>query len=82
MKIKLYAKNEISLNPLIIVYKKGKIISEETRKKSSISHSRPCPWNVGKKRSEESKLKMSLAHIGKPSGKKGKIVSEETRKKI
>jgi very-short-patch-repair endonuclease len=40
------------------------------------------PWNKGKSPSKESRRKMSLSHIGKPSPKKGKHPSLETLKKL
>ncbi len=40
------------------------------------------PWNKGKTHSEESRKKISLAKIGKPSHNKGKRMSEESRKKM
>lgn len=47
---------------------KGKVMSEESRRKISLS-------GIGRKHSAESKLKMSLAN-------KGKLISSATRKKI
>lgn len=51
-----------------------KIISEESRRKSSISHKGKISGMKGKKHSEESKRKMSLSRLGEKQ-------SEETKKK-
>jgi hypothetical protein len=40
------------------------------------------PWNKGKKFSKESRLKMSIAHIGKPSWNSGKIMDEKWCKRL
>lgn len=64
--------------------KKGHKLSDETKKKISISNtgkSHPA-WNKGVPCSEEAKRKMSEALKGKPSNRKGKTHSDETRKKI
>jgi group I intron endonuclease len=49
--------------------------SEETRRKSSLSHK-------GKSPSAESRLKLSVALMGRPSPMKGRHQSEEARRKI
>ena len=54
---------------------KGKVISEEQRKKVSVA-------NTGKKHTEESKLKMSIAQKGKKHPHKGHKLSEDTKRKI
>ena len=54
---------------------KNRIVTDETREKLRQSR-------LGKKASEETRLKQSLAKKGKPSPKKGKKLSEETKKKI
>jgi hypothetical protein len=51
-----------------------RLTSEETKRKISEA-------NLGKKRSDESKAKMSRAATGRPSSKKGVPESEETRRK-
>lgn len=53
----------------------GKTHSEETKEKLKITSSKH-------RHSEETKIKMSLSHKGKPSGRKGKVNSEEHRNKI
>ena len=50
------------------IFHKGKVMSEETRRKISLA-------GIGRKHSEESKIKMSIAN-------KGRITSKETREKI
>jgi group I intron endonuclease len=50
--------------------------------KPQYNHGFVAGSSLGIKRSEASKLKLSLAHIGKPSGRKGKPLSEETRAKL
>ncbi len=75
--------------------RKGKKLSEEWRKKVSEGIKKAYAegrierfWKgtkgpmYGKKFSKESRLKMSLAKLGKPSHKKDFTVSNETRKKI
>jgi len=53
----------------------GRIIPEETRKKMG--------WHRrGIKVSDETRLKMRLAHKGKPNGRKGTHHTEETKRKI
>jgi len=54
---------------------KGKIHSAETRNKISVRLSGKVPWNKGAPASEESKLKNSMAHIGREH-------SEESKRKI
>jgi 5-methylcytosine-specific restriction endonuclease McrA len=54
---------------------KGKIMSEETRKKMSLSR-------IGHKMSDISKSKISVSNTGKKNGKKGKKISQETKNKI
>lgn len=56
-------------------FKKGKKLSEQTRKKLS-------EVNKGKKRSEETRRKLSESHKGQIAWAKGKHLSAETRKKI
>jgi hypothetical protein len=51
---------------------KGRIVSQETREKISISDRGRIPWNKGKHMSEESRRKMSIAKIGKPSNRRRK----------
>jgi len=46
----------------------GKHLSEETKKKLSISLKGRISWNKGKKLSEEHRKKLSLARIGKYCG--------------
>jgi group I intron endonuclease len=56
----------------------GKIISEETRRKISAA-------NTGRKRlpiSAETRLKLSISHMGKSSIKKGSTLTSEHKKKI
>lgn len=53
----------------------GKIVSEETRKKLSDSHSGEKHWNYGNRYSDEMRKKLSDAHIGKK-------LSEETKMKM
>lgn len=65
------------------IAKKGKVFTEEHRKKLSLSHLGKIPSNIeyfatcrkGVSLSEEHKRKIGLKH-------KGKTISEETRKKI
>ncbi len=66
------------------VWNKGKPVSEETRKKISLSLKGNISWNKGKKQiySEESLEKMKLAKLGKPSPRKGQNHSEETKRKM
>ena len=76
---------------------KGKVVSEETRRKLSESHKGQTPWNKGRKmsesyHSEETKRKVSEALKGRVLSEetkrkigeahKGKLVSEETRRKL
>jgi hypothetical protein len=56
-------------------WSKGMHHSEETKRKIPGRHS-------GFKASEETKIKMSLAHKGKPSAKKGRPLSKETKEKM
>jgi hypothetical protein len=90
-----------NINELIPMFKwchstmhhRGKIFSEESRKKMSESHKGQVPWNKGIPCSEEQKLKLSDVFKGKPmhsdTTKKviakamtGKKHSEETKQKI
>lgn len=57
----------------------NKTISEETRKK--ISENNAHYWK-GKKRSEETKQKISQALIGRPSCRRGSHMSEESKYKL
>jgi hypothetical protein len=65
---------------------KGKTISEEQRLKMSISikkaYSKKGSWNKGRKRSKETKEKISAATAGSNNPRYNKPVSEETRLKI
>lgn len=68
---------------------KGRKTSEETKVKLSESkkaEKNPMfgkkSWINGKKHSEASKRKMSLARVGKPAWNKGKKSSEETRQRL
>jgi hypothetical protein len=74
---------------------KGKTVSEETRKKLSEAnigktHSEETKLKMSKTRtgrkrgpmSEEQKLKLSIAHMGKKNPHSGKPLSEETKRKI
>lgn len=77
---------------------KGKIVSDETRRKLSESHKGKAPSNKGISMSDEQRQKLSLAKIGKPGThtqphteeakrkmsekRKGKVVSKETREKL
>lgn len=84
----------IFLTPLDhnILHKKGKLLSEETRKKLSEAHRghyvseeqkrKISEANKGKKRSEETRKRISGGHKGKPGPNKGKPRSEETKAKI
>lgn len=65
-------------NKRISLSLKGHIVSEESKKKNSVSHKGRTSPNKGKKTSEETKRKQSMAH----KGKAGHSVSEEVRKKI
>jgi group I intron endonuclease len=63
-------------------FRKENPVSEETRKKLSLSGKGRIPWNKGKKMSESACKKMSDAKKGKPSTNKGKKASLETKKKL
>ena len=68
-----------------IPWNKGKKITEETRKKSKESHKGQIPWNKGNQGiSLETKEKMRLSKLGKPSPNKGKkfYIDENGNKKI
>ena len=65
-------------NKRISLSLKGHIVSEESKKKNSVSHKGRTSPNKGKKTSEETKRKQSMAH----KRKAGHPVSEEVRKKI
>ena len=54
---------------------RGRIASEETRRKQSLAKMGHTPWNKGKHWSEESRRKMSDAHKGLP-------VSEDARRNM
>lgn len=64
----------------------GKKFSDDLRKKLSIAHRGHVPWNKGKTGvySEETRKKMGLANISRPSayGMLGKTHSEETKRKM
>lgn len=64
---------------------KGRIVSEETRKKLSKKLKGKKSWNEGKHHSDQTKQKISNSHKGKESklkGKPGHPVSEATKIKI
>ncbi len=71
---------------------KGKKLSDETRKKISLSRTGKSSWNKGVKMSEETKLKLSLSKVGKKQtpehilksslARTGLKKSNETKKKI
>jgi group I intron endonuclease len=63
-----------NLNPLS-VSSLGIVHSEETRKKLSESHKGQRPWMWGKKHTEETKKKISLANTGK-------LATEEHKRKL
>ena len=74
------------------LHRKGKPMSEESKKKLSEAHKGKSVWNKGKKLSEETKKKLSETHKGKKLSEearkkmseahKGKHHSEETKKKL
>ena len=68
------------------IYRKNRIISEETRKKLSESHIGQKGYWDGKHRSEETKEKIRQDNVKNPRrywlGKKRGPLSEETKKKI
>ena len=61
---------------------RGKLISNETKHKMSLSHSGKNNYNFGKKMSNEQKLKLSIAHTGKKGPNLGKSMNEQTKLKI
>jgi hypothetical protein len=61
---------------------KGKVVSEETRKKSSESHKGQTAWNKGKKMSEEYCRTASLAISGDKHPNWGKKLKPETIEKM
>lgn len=68
------------------MFKKGYKMSEEHKRKISIALKNRIPKfipnNLGIKRSEETRLKMSLAKKGTISPRKGIRLSEETKEKL
>ena len=66
--------------------KKGYKHTEETKKKISFKKRGCLAWNKGRVGvqivSDETRLKLSLARKGKPSGMLGKKLSDETKKKL
>jgi group I intron endonuclease len=60
----------------------NRIVSEETRKKLSLTKLGKIPWNKGKKATSEAIKNQSLAHIGQKSNFKGKKHTEEVKKYI
>jgi len=65
----------ISFPLKISIAHKGRFVSDSTRDKIR-------NFNLGKKHSEETKLRMSLSHKGKNTWMKGSKLSEETKLKI
>lgn len=63
-------------------WNKGKPMSEESRKKMSISKTEKSIWPNGRILSKETREKMRLAKLGKPSGRKGMKLSPEWRKNM
>lgn len=61
---------------------KGRIVSEETKKKISRANKGKPSWIKGKHLSEETKKKLSAAKKGKPTWNKGKHLTEEWKRKI
>jgi len=57
----------------------GRILSEETKRKISLSEKGKEAPNKGKPHSEQTKKKISEKHKGRPAHNKGKSASEETR---
>lgn len=58
---------------------KGKQLSEEHRLNLSISHKGKKPWNIGISQSDETKLKNSLAHIGRKTGPRDQATCDAIR---
>lgn len=65
----------------LVETQRNKIVSLETRKKIGL-HSKGKQYSLGLKRSEETKLKISLSKTGKPSPNQGKPLSEEHKQKM
>lgn len=61
---------------------KGKTLSNETKRKISLSNQGQIPWIKGKKHSEETKRKISLGNMGKVRPPKAGKVTDETRANI
>lgn len=64
------------------LHNKGKILSEETKRKLSESRKGKQSGMLGRRHSEETRRKLSESHRGKSSGHKGKHHSEETRRRM
>jgi len=89
---KFYELAKINFSKQMSIKHKGKVVSEETRKKMSESRKKHAGPNKGKPMSEEQKQKLSKAHTGKVvaqstinkilESRKGYKHSEETKKKI
>lgn len=89
---KFYELAKINFSTLMSARHKGKIVSEETRKKMSESRKKHAGPNKGKSMSNEQKQKLSRSHTGKIvsqatvdkilESRKGYTHSEETKRKI
>ena len=64
------------------LHNKGKHLSDESRKKLSVSLKGRHAWNKGKHHSNETCRKISESMKGKSSPRKGVTLSEETRRKM
>ena len=64
------------------IHNQGKHISEETRRKLSVSLKGRHAWNKDKHHSDKTRRKISESMKGKPSPRKGVTLSDETRRKL